>query len=348
MDNAIAVFLERGITAEVTGEAEPAVLLAKKKKKNPTAVGRNAMLSLPAPPYGAVILLASDLTVFFRLPLSLKYPYLVAVQFTQDCIHITMAEEQVLATMPDLPQPMTSKSIIDEIICLVYRYYHILGLPPSVLYTATITQNDTTMGNNSQIDNAFEAFLASKTQPQGKRPALTTTETNEPPKKKSTKCGRPTSRLTGPKGPKGPAIIYGYCESLSCMMVEAIIHHDFEDHWRYGQYRHKTRIQVESLMTVPLNNLKTDVADIKGAQSVSDAMAKNAQRSAQTADNKIKGLKQQLQQLQQRDEKANKRIDELSHVVEFLFKRVKTLEEGLSPTGNTIDEYTTNNKDKTD
>ncbi|RFN44360.1 hypothetical protein FIE12Z_11402 [Fusarium flagelliforme] len=208
------------------------------------------------------------------------------------------------------------------------------------------------MGNNSQIDNAFEAFLASKTQPQGKRPALTTTETNEPPKKKSTKwCN--ICQKEG-HGPKGPAIIYGYCESLSCMMVEAIIHHDFEDHWRYGQYRHKTRIQVESLMTVPLNNLKTDVADIKGAQSVSDAMAKNAQRSAQTANNKIKGLKQQLQQLQQRDEKANKRIDELSHVVEFLFKRVKTLEEGLaaneeglSPTGNTIDEYTTNNKDKT-
>ena len=37
IDDAVAVFLERGITAEFTGEAEPAVLLAKKKRKYPTA-----------------------------------------------------------------------------------------------------------------------------------------------------------------------------------------------------------------------------------------------------------------------------------------------------------------------
>jgi hypothetical protein len=50
-----------------------------------------------------------------------------------------------------------------------------------------MAQDDTTMGNNSQIDNAFDAFLASKKQPQEKRPAPATTETNEPPKRNSTK-----------------------------------------------------------------------------------------------------------------------------------------------------------------
>jgi len=76
-----------------------------------------------------------------------------------------------------------------------------------------------------------------------------------------------------------------------------------------------------------LDQLKAEVADIKGAQLVADSAAKGAQKSAITANNKIKELEKKLQG-------TIDRVDKLFHIIEFIFERVKQLEGDPAPTTN--------------
>ncbi|RBR22147.1 uncharacterized protein FIESC28_04652 [Fusarium coffeatum] len=145
---------------------------------------------------------------------------------------------------------------------------------------------DTTMGNTNSADDALATFLASEQDTSNKRSASETGPTNGPPtKKRSTKwCN--ANQAGGAQH---------IADSL--ITVQCLFFCDPPD--------------------VPLNNLKADVAELKGAQVVADSVAEGAQKSAITANNKIK----ELEKLQ----KPNKRVDNLSHIIEFVCKRVKQL-----------------------